>query len=844
MESSASLEEMKDVPSAPVSAEYAKFPKRPPIPSSPSGSMVKLSTNFFRINPTPSNFVYVYSVKFEPSIPDDNTPLRKRIVRGLRELLEPTFKKFIFTGTVMYTTYDVGNLSIVQETALADVKYTVTFAKVYVISLDDIRHPHKDMAKAQTASVFFNILIKSLLQSLNMVPVGRTGRYLIPDEATPLDRYSLQIWPGYKTSVKNCEGGLLLEIDYTSRILSQKSALQVIDEIRKSGSRNYREDAREYFKERSVIAWYGNKRNYIVNDIDFNLNPNTHSFITPEGTMNITTYMKKKYGIPIKHLDQPLLVNFKRIKGAPETVEKVYLVPELCGLTGLPDAIRSDFQAMKQIAVHTKLSPDQRTEKMGRLLKLFNSMDISRERREGESLKRPPKDQPAEILKRWGFEIEANPIQVPGRKLPPVEIVLGNSSVLKMPDNGQFFFKQSVVNPLNLDSWILIHDNRGRSIAETFVDTLYKASQTFGIGVEYPEYEEVHNPRAEGFIAGIQNATRKVTNPQVVLCILSRNSVNEYGKIKRWAATQSPPYLTQMVKFDTLSRAKNMMAICSKIILQINAKRNGELWRVRFPKELPKKTMMVGIDVSREKGHTYLGFSSSYNPTFTKYYTQLMKLEEKTEISGTVGVLLCNAAMRFYEETGKRFFPELIVIYRDGVGDSQKHEVFSSEVESIFRALDTKLEKYKPKLIFAVINKKVHTRFFKKDTGGSGSGGRGRARRGFADEPKRNLANPDSGTVIHSDIVDKDNYEFLIMPQYVNEGTGTPVRVHVIYDTSGLSLLNFEDITNALCYGYDNWQGAIRVPAPCKYAYTHAKLASRYTKAKPNDRFLSVKYFL
>jgi len=840
-----SLEEMKDIPSEKVAKEFATFPKRPSIPQTPSGSIVKLSTNFFRMIPKPSNYVFVYSVKFEPFIPDDNTPLRKRIIRGISEILEHSFKKFIFTGTVMYSTFDSGATPIIQETACADIKYSVTFFKVYVISLEDIRHPHKDMAKAQTANTFFNILIKSLLQSLNMVPVGRTSRYLIPSEAVPMNDYKLQIWPGYKTSVRLCEGGLLLEIDYTSRILSLKSALEVIEEIKRSGSKNVQGDVKEYFKARSVIAWYGNKRNYVIDDVEFNLNPDTYNFPTPEGPMNVTVYMKKKYGIVIKHRNQPLLLHLKKNKGEKEASEKIYLVPEICGLTGLPDEIRNDFHAMRQIAVHTKLTPDQRTDKMERLLKLFNRMDIDRTRKEGEAVSKRKVDQPAEILRRWGFEIDSQPIQVQGRKLVPVKIALGRDETMDVPSNGQFFFKKQIVSPLSLDKWILVHDNRGRKTAEDFVNTLYEASKTFGIHIDYPEYEEISNTRAKGFIDGIKNALKRVKDPQVILCMLPRNAVNEYKEIKRWAITQPNPYLTQMVKVDTLTRAKNMMPICSKVILQINSKRNGDLWRVSPPKELPKKTMMVGIDVSREARKTYLGFASSYNPTFTKYYTQITKLAERAEISGTIGILLYNALMRFYRETKNAFFPELIVIYRDGVGDSQKHEVFCSEVESIFKVLSTKLPDYKPKLLFAVINKKVHTRFFKKDTGGGQShGGRSRGRRGYAEEEKRALSNPDPGTVIHSDIIDSRLYEFLIMPQYVNEGTGTPVRVHVIYDTSGLSFAGFEDLTNSLCYGYDNWQGAIRVPAPCKYAFTHAKLAAKYTDVIPTESLLSNKYFL
>ena len=840
-------EEMKDVGPRTVSPEYSVFPKRPTPTQDSSGSLVKLSTNYFRMSAKPSNYVYVYAISFEPTIPNDNTPLRKRVIRGLREILEPNFKKFICTGGNLFTTYDAGPSPIVQPTAEGGIKYVVTLTKAHVISLEDILHPDKDTAKAQTANTFFNILIKSLLSALNMVPVGRTGKYLIPEEASAVHDHNIQIWPGYKTSVRLCEAGLLIEIDYTSRILSKSNAFSVIRDI-KANSRNYQQDVKEYFKDRSVIAWYGNKVNYIISDVVFDLTPATHKFSSPEGETNIVNYMRSKYGIAIKYPDQPLLLHLKKPRGT-EVVEKIYLVPELVGLTGLPDDMRNDFRAMRDVAVYTKLNPDQRTEKMEKLLHLFNRMDINHSRREGEALNKRPQEQPGEILKRWGFSIDPTPIQVHGRKLKPVTISLGGGKTMEVPYNGQFFFKQAIVNPLTLDKWILVHDRNGGRMSEKFVDTLYEASKTFGINVDYPEYIEAHNSKAEGFIEAIQNATSKVPEPQVVLCILSRNSVNEYHKIKRWAITQQTPFLTQMVKLDTLERAKNMMPICSKIILQINTKRNGELWRVSTPKEVPRKSMMVGLDVSREKGTTYLGLSSSYDPWLAKYYTQIVKLDDKAEISGLVGNLLSKALVKFYKETKNSFLPELIVIYRDGVGDSQKHEVFQSEVESIFNMMAAKFENYKPKLLFAVINKKVHTRFFKKDTGtsgGRGYGGRGRGRGGFRGgaEERHDLVNPDSGTVIHSDIVNDKIYEFLIMPQYVNEGTGTPVRVHVIYDTSGLSLNVFEDLTNSLCYGYDNWQGAVRAPAPCKYAFTHAKLAAKYTRAIPEESLLSRKYFL
>lgn len=234
--------------------------------------------------------------------------------------------------------------------------------------------------------------------------------------------------------------------------------------------------------------------------------------------------------------------------------------------------------------------------------------------------------------------------------------------------------------------------------------------------------------------------------------------------------------------------------------------------------------MFIGIDTSRDKKNSYLGFASSYDPFYSKYYTQLVKLEEKSEYCSTLGQLLVNALNRFYEET-KSFFPELIVIYRDGVGESQVKGLLKSEFSNMIDYMKGTYPSYEPKIIFATVNKRIHTRL-------------------FTQVPGRELSNPLPGTVVHSGILNSKNYEFLLMPQFVKEGTGTPSKITVLYDTSGLSLDTFEEMTNAMCYAYDNWPGAIRTPAPCKYAMGHAKLAARYTQTIPNTQLLSNKYFL
>ena len=61
-------------------------------------------------------------------------------------------------------------------------------------------------------------------------------------------------------------------------------------------------------------------------------------------------YYKTRYNEDVSDLNQPLLINKDR-----KTGNEVALIPELCQLTGLSDAMRADFRLMKDLAqiVHT-----------------------------------------------------------------------------------------------------------------------------------------------------------------------------------------------------------------------------------------------------------------------------------------------------------------------------------------------------------------------------------------------------------------------------------------------------------------------------------------------------------
>lgn len=57
-----------------------------------------------------------------------------------------------------------------------------------------------------------------------------------------------------------------------------------------------------------------------------------------------------------------------------ELEQLVCLVPELCFLTGLTDDMKNDFHVMKEIAMYTRITPNQRQVALKKFMKNIQGM--------------------------------------------------------------------------------------------------------------------------------------------------------------------------------------------------------------------------------------------------------------------------------------------------------------------------------------------------------------------------------------------------------------------------------------------------------------------------------------
>lgn len=107
-------------------------------------------------------------------------------------------------------------------------------------------------------------------------------------------------------------------------------------------------------------------------------------------------------------------------------------------------------------------------------------------------------------------------------------------------------------------------------------------------------------------------------------------STQSYAQIKKLLICDNA-INSQVVVKRTLT--KNVMSVCTKILLQMNAKAGGALWMVKIP--LPG-AMYIGYDACHDTGskkRSVGAFVASLNASLTEFYSATHFHENREELS-------------------------------------------------------------------------------------------------------------------------------------------------------------------------------------------------------------------
>jgi aubergine-like protein len=339
------------------------------------------------------------------------------------------------------------------------------------------------------------------------------------------------------------------------------------------------------------------------------------------------------------------------------------------------------------------------------------------------------------------------------------------------------------------------------------MSNLLQVVKSFQVSCDKPAMFSVQSERWQDW----DRLLRSSLNPSVkiVICILpgAKGKSRLYDDLKRLTFS-SFPVPSQVILTSTLKKEKGLRSVINKVMLQMNAKIGGVPWALETLPYADKNCMVVGIDIFKKRSsHSVLGFCATMDKAFARYGSFPKIIQPGNDIFAALKESTEQALLQFREEN--KTFPNLVIVFRDGVSDSQRASVLVEEVGAVSKAFDAvkaRNEDFRePGLIYVVVNKRTNARFY-HETGG-------------------NVMNPPLGTVVDKKVVEKNGYDYYILPAKANQGSMTPTHFHVVFDSSAQPCDNLQILSYKLCYAYYNWSGSIRVPAPCQYAH---KLAYNY----------------
>jgi hypothetical protein len=221
--------------------------------------------------------VYQYEVCITPDVMQD-TFIIHNIFRTIKKKMESLLGLYVISGKSVYTTSDLSE-SLLFKTKFRDMEYDVL---INAESKSFFSGKTLTNCKMEDHNMIFNlinIIIKQALRDTDLRQIGKQPRFFDISKAITVENSGLQACPGFRASAFNYQSGLCLVLDSINKFLSNVSCLDRITEIMNSEYiRDKEAKIIEEFKYKSVIGNWGNKKAYIVQDIDFEKNPFTRFF--------------------------------------------------------------------------------------------------------------------------------------------------------------------------------------------------------------------------------------------------------------------------------------------------------------------------------------------------------------------------------------------------------------------------------------------------------------------------------------------------------------------------------------------------------------------------------------
>ncbi|OAY67541.1 Protein argonaute 16, partial [Ananas comosus] len=425
------------------------------------------------------------------------------------------------------------------------------------------------------------------------------------------------------------------------------------------------------------------------------------------------------------------------------------------------------------------------------------------------------------LLSSCGIKIEKQLLRLDGRVLLPPTLIVGNKEDC-MPRNGRWNFNNKRLwAPTKIERWAIVNFS-ARCDMSHLSRELINCGRNKGIHIERPFtlIDEDRQWLRSGPVVRVEKMFEKIKAqlpgpPQFLLCVLpERKNSDIYGPWKK-KNLHEVGIVTQCISPTRINDQ-----YLTNVLLKINSKLGGmnSLLAIEHTRGLPivdqTPTMILGMDVSHgSPGRSDVPsiaavVGSRQWPLISRYRASVRSQSPKVEMidslfkpqaNGKDDGIIRELLVDFYKTSGARK-PSQIIIFRDGVSESQFNQVLNIELNQIIQAFKHLGENSLPKFTVIVAQKNHHTKLFQ------------------ADAPE----NVPPGTVVDSKIVHPRNFDFYMCAQAGMIGTSRPTHYHVLLDEIGFSVDNLQK--------YQRSTTAISVVAPICYAHLAAQQMSQFVK--------------
>uniref|UniRef100_A0A224YKC6 Aubergine n=1 Tax=Rhipicephalus zambeziensis TaxID=60191 RepID=A0A224YKC6_9ACAR len=771
-------------------AVLATRPKHMTDKTGMTGTPIKVVANYFRLLSLPQWCVHQYHVDFLPLV--ESSRVRRALMNDHRERFGLCF---VFDGMS-----DLKTPTRLEPDLLELESHRPSDGAPIVIRIKWVQQLAPNNPEVLR---LLNTQMRRNLERLGFVQINR--HFFDKCAVSAIPQHGLELWQGLVTAIGQHETGVMMVTDTVHKVLRRDSVLDMLRHV--STSSNYRDEAMKRVAGCIVMTPYNNKT-YRVDDIDWSKNP-LSTFESKEGSKSYMDYYREQYEKCIRDMQQPLLVCRPKEKDIRAgRTDNVYLIPELCVLTGLTDEMRANVSVMRDLAQHTRVEP---TKRVRNLLEFIGRINGHAEIRQE--------------MDRWGLKFDDALVAIEGRVLPAERIGQGDRSHRYNPQTADFSREtrdQRLHMTVNIESWLVICPKREEPNTTEFVRTLLSVCPPMGLGMGQPQIVQLDDDRAGNYVRALHDVGAS-GNLQLAMLVLPNNRKDRYDMIKKQACVDLGLH-TQVILARTIGNRRNMRSVATKVAIQLNCKLGGEAWCLDVPLV---NTMVVGYDTYHDSSSRKLSagaFVASMNRGFTRWYSRVAFHASHQELGSQLGSLLQDAIHK-YMQANAGSAPDRIIFFRDGVSDGQIPQVREWEIDQIVGSLEVLFPGVEHKLAFVVVTKRISTRF-------------------FAHTPSGGFNNPPPGTVVDSEVTRPERYDFFLVSQSVRQGTVSPTHYNIIYDTTGLKPDHMQRLAYKLTHLYFNWPGTIRVPAPCQYAHKLAFLAGQSLHGEHSGRLNGTLFYL